>query len=127
MGGAVEPNRHMSLNADQLEWSLLQQRAALSEITDEEQRSRRSEAINSVGNYVGLLRAAESLPTNFSFKLELNDGRWDIAEKHLTAPPRVGDVLSLAGQRWRVRASQLVRPRPSGRPAREVFVCAPVV
>jgi hypothetical protein len=80
-----------------------------------------------VGNYVGLLRAAEAGPMNFSFKLELQDGRWDIAEKNLTAAPRVGDVLSLAGRQWRVRASQLVRPRPSGRPAREVFVCAPVI
>jgi hypothetical protein len=114
-------------NADQLELSLSHQRASLNAIADDEQRSRRTEAINSVGKYVGLLRAAEALPANFSFKLELNDGRWDIAEKHLASPPRVGDVLSLAGQRWRVRASQFVRPRPSGRPAREVFVCAPVV
>ncbi len=123
----MELNEHGCPNADQLERSLSHQLALLKDIADEEQRSRRSEAINSVGNYVGLLRAAEALPTNFSFKLELNDGRWDIAEKNLTAPPRVGDVLSLAGRRWRVRASQFVRPRPSGRPAREVFVCAPVV
>lgn len=123
----MERDGRMCPNADQLERSLSQQRASLSEIADDEQRSRRTEAINSVGNYVGLLRAAESLPENFSFKLELNDGRWDVAEMHLTTAPRVGDVLSLAGQRWRVRASQLVRPRPSGRPAREVFVCAPAL
>ena len=117
----------LSLNADHLERSLLRQRETLGEMTDDEQRSRRTEAMESIGNYVGLLRAAEGCLVNFSFKLELQDGRWDIAEKNMTAPPRVGDVLSLGGREWRVRASQLVKPLPSGRPAREVFVCAPAV
>jgi hypothetical protein len=123
----MDRDDRLSLNADHLERSLSRQRATLSEIVDDEQRSRRTEAMERIGNYVGLLRAAEGCPVNFSFKLELQDGRWDIAEKNMTAPPRVGDVLSLAGREWRVRASQLVKPRPSGRPAREVFVCAPAV
>ena len=43
----------------------------------------------------------------------------------MPAPPRPGDVLSFHGSQWFVRTSQLVRPRPAGRPTREVFVCAP--
>jgi hypothetical protein len=116
-------------NADQLEQSLSRQRAAIGEMADDEQRSRRTEAVARLGNYVGMLRDAEApLRTigAFSFKLELNDGRWDVEELNMPKVPRVGDVLSFHGTTWRVRASQLVKPRPAGRPAREVFVCAPV-
>jgi hypothetical protein len=124
MGRAVDPRR----NADQLEQSLSRQRAALGEIVDHEQRSRREESIARLGNYVGMLRDAET-PLHpigaFSFKLELQDGRWDIEEQDMPTAPQVGDVLSFHGSRWRVCASQLVKPRPAGRPAREIFVCAP--
>jgi hypothetical protein len=117
----------LSLNADQLEQSLARQQAVLGEIADDEQRSRRADAMVRIGNYVGLLREAEPPvhSTGFSFKLQLDDGRWDVDEKNLTSAPQVGDVVSFHGSRWRVLASQFVRPRPAGRPAREVFVCAP--
>jgi hypothetical protein len=124
----VEFDARLCLNADQLEQSLLRQRERLGEITDDAQRSRRAEAMAQVGTYVGMLRDAEALPrasSSFSFKLELLDGRWDVEEMDMPAPPRVGDVLSFHGSQWFVRTSQLVRPRPAGRPAREVFVCAP--
>ncbi len=89
--------------------------------------------------YVALLRDAASAEAaqgaagaggrslcRFWFKLELEDRRWDVEEKKLTIAPRVGDVLSFAdGRRWRVRASQFVRPRPSRKPTREFFVCEP--
>jgi hypothetical protein len=128
MKKSVEFDARFCLNADQLEQSLSRQRERLSEITDDEQRSRRAEAMTQVGNYVGMLRDAEApaRPSgSFSFKLELNDGRWDVEEKDMPAAPRVGDVLSFHGSEWFVRTSQLVKPRPAGRPAREVFVCAP--
>ena len=118
----------LCLNADQLEEALSRQRARLGEIADDEQRSRRTETMARVGNYVGMLRDAEAPVRpfgSFSFKLELLDGRWDVEEKDMPAAPRVGDVLSFHGSKWFVRTSQLVRPRPAGRPMREVFVCAP--
>jgi hypothetical protein len=124
----VEFDDRLSLNADQLEESLSRQRARLGEIVDDEQRSRRAEAMNEFGAYLGMLREAEmrqSPAGSFSFKLELLDGRWDVEEKDMPKAPRVGDVLSFHGSKWFVRTSQLVRPRPAGRPAREVFVCAP--
>jgi hypothetical protein len=106
----VEFDPQLCLNADQLEQSLSRQRERLGEITDDEQRSRRAEAMARVGTYVGMLRDAEAplmRSGSFSFKLELNDGRWDVEEMDMSAAPRV------------------VKPRPAGRPAREVFVCAP--
>lgn len=111
-----------------MEQLLARQRASLDAIADDEERSRRADAMVRIGTYVGMLREAEPparLTGSFSFKLELQDGRWDVEEKSMPAPPRVGDVVSLHGSRWRVRASQFVRPRPAGRPAREIFVCAP--
>ena len=118
----------LSLNADQLERSLARQEAMLGDMADDEERSRRADAMVRIGNYVGMLREAEP-PANFtgsfSFKLELHDGRWDVEEKRMPTPPQVGDVVSFHGSRWRVFGSQFVRPRPAGRPAREVFVCAP--
>ena len=125
----MEFDPRLCLNADQLEQSVSRQRARLGEIVDDEQRSRRAEAMDQISAYVGMLREAEMRQTpagSFSFKLELLDGRWDVEEKDMPAAPRVGDVLSFHGSKWFVRTSQLVKPRPAGRPAREVFVCAPV-
>jgi hypothetical protein len=129
MEKAVEFDPQLSLNADLLEQSLSRQRERLSEITDDEQRSRRADAVAQIGTYVGMLRDAEAPlmgSGSFSFKLELNDGRWDVEEMDMSKTPRVGDVLFFHGSKWFVRTSQLVKPRPAGRPAREVFVCAPV-
>jgi hypothetical protein len=122
----VEFDARLCLNADQLEQSLSRQHALLGEIKDDEERSRRTEAMAQISNYVGMLREAGTRPSgSFSFKLELQDGRWDVEEKDMPAEPRLGDVLSFHGSQWFVRTSQLVRPRPAGRPARTVFVCAP--
>jgi hypothetical protein len=64
----------------------------------------------------------------FSFKLEFADGTWTIFEKELVAKPQFGDIVSFEGSgSWRIQASQLVRARPSQKPVREFFVCAPVV
>ena len=45
----VEGDPRLCLNADQLEQSLSDQRARLGEITDDEQRSRRADAMAQVG------------------------------------------------------------------------------
>ena len=62
----------------------------------------------------------------FAFKLEFADGRWSVDEKELEAAPQVGDIVSFEdGRPWRVSASQFVRARPTRKPTREFFVCAP--
>jgi hypothetical protein len=62
----------------------------------------------------------------FSFKLEFPNGSWNVDEKQLEIAPQIGDIVSFGdGRPWRVRASQFVRARPTRKPAREFFVCAP--
>jgi hypothetical protein len=64
----------------------------------------------------------------YCFKLVFPDGRWSIDEKQLPAAPHAGDVLDFAGfGDWRIEGSQRVGVRPSGKPPREFFVCAPAV
>lgn len=124
----MDHDARLRSNADQLEQSLELQQALLGAMADDEQRTRRADAMVRIGNYVGMLREAQpqaNSTISFSFKLELQDGRWDVEEKNMPTPPQVGDVVSFHGSRWRVLASQFVRPRPAGRPTREVFVCAP--
>ena len=75
--------------------------------------------------YVGLLREASGSSARYTFKLELADGRWDVAEQELPAVPRVGDVVRLADGEWKVHGTQVVRPRPRQKPPCEFFVCAP--
>jgi len=135
----VDSDAQPRKNADELEEALSRKRRALSEVTDDEQRLRREEAIEQLMTYVALLRDAASCEvtlqgeidhgrslSRFWFKLELEDRRWNVEEKKLTIAPRIGDVLSFDdGSRWRVRASQFVRPRPARKPEREFFVCEP--
>ena len=98
------------------------------------------EAIEQMATYVSMLRdtstpsaslAAAYGPDGrrrrpFSFKLEFADGRWNVDEKELDAAPQVGDIVSFEdGRPWRVSASQFVRARPTRKPVREFFVCAP--
>jgi len=139
----VDLNAQPGMNADHLERALAQQRRALVEVADDEQRSLQAEAIEQMSKYVALLRNAasvESAPTGsatchsealrrpFWFKLEFPDGRWNVEEKELPVEPRLGDVVGFDdGRQWRVRASQLVRPLPPRKPAREFFVCAPAL
>lgn len=115
-------------SADELEQAVVSQRRALPGVAAEE-RGRREEAIDRLAQYVALLRKAGSPPepAPYWFKLEFPDGRWDVEEHRLARPPAVGDVVDLDRYgRWRVSGSQLVRPRPARKPAREFFVCAQV-
>jgi hypothetical protein len=124
------------LNADQLEQSIAEKRLGLAGLATDEQRSRHSRALDSMAAYAVMLREAATASRHgaprsaepriaYTFKIEFDDGRWGIEEKELEQPPCVGDVVSFDdGSPWRVRSSQLVQPRPSGKPARAFFVCA---
>jgi hypothetical protein len=136
----VKSDPQSRLNADQLDHALACKRVDLAEVTNEEQRSRHEQAIEQMANYVSMLRDTTTtsaslaaaygpdgrLRSPFSFKLEFADGRWNVDEKELEVAPQIGDIISFEdGRPWRVRASQLVRARPTRKPVREFFVCAP--
>jgi len=136
----VTSDKQSRLNADQLESALAHKRVGLAELENAEQRTRREQAIEQMGTYVTMLRdtttTSEELasaygPTGrprrpFAFKLEFEDGRWNVDEKELDAAPHVGDIVSFGdGRRWRIRATQFVRARPARKPVREFFICAP--
>jgi hypothetical protein len=124
-------------NVDQLHDALAHPRdgVAGTESHDEEQQRCHEQAVAQMATYVSMLRDTATayrpdgrLRRPFSFKLELADGRWSIDEKELDATPQVGDIVSFDdGRSWRVRTSQFVRARPSQKPVREFFVCAPLV
>jgi hypothetical protein len=113
-------------SADALQHALDAQRLALRHVAEED-RTRRSDAIDRLAQYVSLLRkASNSEPAFYSFKLVFPDGRWDVEESRLERAPSVGEVVELGGRgRWKIRGSQFVKPRPSQKPAREFFLCAP--
>ena len=128
------------LNADQLDSALAHKREGLAELENEEQRSRREQAIAQMATYASMLRDTTTTSASlaaaygpdgrlrqpFSFKLEFADGRWNVDEKELDTTPQIGDIISFGdGRPWRVRASQFVRARPTRKPVREFFVCAP--
>jgi hypothetical protein len=113
------------LNADLLSRALARSRDALLADSDVSGRSRHAEAIDHLADYVNLLREATETMARYPLKLELADGRWDVAESSLAARPRIGDWLSLPNGNWRVRGSQYVRPGVAGKPEREYIVCAP--
>jgi hypothetical protein len=71
---------------------------------DEAERSRLAGALASIACHVDLLG---SLRTTYALKLELADGRWDVAESELASTPQPGDVLNLASGRWCVRGTQV--------------------
>lgn len=114
-------------SAERLQRVLETQRRALAGLQRDEDRQRRSEAIDRLAQYVSLLRQATGSESQFyTFKLEFPDGRWDVEERRLDHPPAVGEVVDLERfGAWRVRGSQFVRPRPAQKPPREFFVCAP--
>lgn len=135
----VKSDPQSRLNADQLDLALAVERDGLAGLENEDQRSRREQAIDQMANYVSMLRdtttTSESLAAAygpdgrlrrpFSFKLEFSDGSWNVDEKDLEAAPQIGDIVSFSdGRPWRIRASQFVRARPTRKPAREFFVCA---
>lgn len=109
-------------NADTLARAVARSRAALALVPDEAERTRHAQAIESLAHYVGLLGDNQE---TYPLKLELADGRWDVAESELASKPQLGDVLSLESGRWSVRGTQLVRPSVPGKPAREFLVCSP--
>jgi hypothetical protein len=119
-------------NAEALERALARRRSELSTFGgDKDQRERHAQAITLMEGYTSLLR--EPIPTatrnafRYCFKLVFPDGRWSVDEKQLAQAPRDGDVVHFAGYGdWRVQGTQSVMPRPSGKPAREFLVCAPV-
>jgi hypothetical protein len=140
MGHVVGSDPQSRLNADQLDSALAHKRDGLAELENAEQRSRREQAIEQMATYVSMLRdtstpsaslAAAYGPDGrrrrpFSFKLQFDDGRWNVDEKELETAPQVGDIVSFQdGRPWRVSASQFVRARPTRKPVREFFVCAP--
>lgn len=128
--GRVGRDERLERNADELEQALAETRRALPDVGTEAVQARRASAIDEVAKYVVLLREAGSVapprpPAPFWFKLVFPDGRWDVVERVLDVPPRIGDVVALDdGSCWQVQDSQLVRPRPERKPPREFFVCA---
>ena len=119
-------------NADALERALAARRRELSGV-DEDVRARRESALKAIEGYTALLRepAEQTTPSlspiRYCFKLVFPDGRWSLDEKQLAAEPREGDVIEIDGYGdWRIQSSQSVGVKPSGKPPREVFVCAQV-
>ena len=110
-----------STNVETLARALARSSARLALMPDEAERSRLAGALASIACYVDLLG---SLRTTYALKLELADGRWDVAESELASTPHAGDVLNLASGRWCVRGTQVVHPSGSSKPAREFLVCA---
>jgi hypothetical protein len=132
----ADPQPH--LNADKLEQTISEERRRLALLATDESPSRRAQALDHMAAYAAMLREAADAsvalgrgadePVAYTFKVEFADGRWGVEEKELQTTPRVGDVVRFAdGQPWYVRASQSVRPRPSGKPARDLFLCAPSI
>ena len=112
-------------NADVLSRALARSREAPCADRDMSEGSH-AQAIQHVAAYVNLLREATETLVCYPLKLELADGRWDVAESSLPAKPRIGDWLALPDGNWRVCGSQRIRPSvPDERkPEREYIVCA---
>jgi hypothetical protein len=136
----VKTDTQSRRNADRIDHALAHKREGLSELVNEDQRSRHEQAIEQMANYVAMLRDTTTTSASlaaaygpdgrlrqpFSFKLEFPNGSWNVDEKELEAAPQIGDIVSFSdGRPWRIRASQFVRARPTRKPAREFFVCAP--
>ena len=113
------------LNADQLDSALAHKREGLFELENEELRSRREQAIEQMANYVSMLRDTTTTSASlaaaygpdgrlrrpFSFKLEFDDGRWNVDEKELDATPQIGDIISFSARGACARRSLCVRGR----------------
>jgi hypothetical protein len=117
------------LNADTLDRALRARRLDLQGF-DQEERERHEYALAAIEGYTALLREPIEAPPSrnlirYCFKLVFPDGRWSVDEKQLPAAPHEGDVLDFAGGDWRIEGSQRIGVRPSGKPPREFFVCAP--
>ena len=108
--------------------------AALSEAVDrsravvttlaEKDKARRCEAIECLSRYVDLLGEANcDEAQRYSFRRVYADGRWDIAEAELTAPPLVGGLVWFDdGGPWRISCVERVA-RATSAPPHEFFAC----
>jgi hypothetical protein len=118
-------------NAEVLARALRAGLRELESIVAEDERRRRAAALAHIEGYMQLLglptaQVMESEGVRYSFKLVFPDGRWSVDEKELEDPPREGDVVDFDGcGGWRVEGRQQVGVRPSGKPPRAFFVCAP--
>ena len=136
----VTSDKQSRINADRLESALARKRDGLAALPDDALRSQREGAIEQLSTYVSMLRdttttsdallaayGPDGRPRRpFAFKLEFEDGRWNVDEKELEAAPAVGDIVSFGdGRPWRIRDTQFVRARPARKPVREFFICAP--
>jgi hypothetical protein len=124
---------HSKANAEALERALAARRRELGRIDKEEERTRRTQALEMIERYTLLLR--ETTPASprrssarYCFKLVFPDGRWSVDEKQLAEAPCEGDVVEIDGfGNWRIEGSERVGVKPPGKPAREFFVCAPAL
>src|ERR1700676_5410495 len=100
----VVPDPQPHHNADQLEEAIAEGRLKLSVLPSDLSRSRRAQALDHMAAYAAMLREAANASLSFqlggdervayTFKVEFEDGRWDVEEKELATTPRVGDVVS---------------------------------
>lgn len=84
------------------------------------------EALAHLTSYASLLRTNLSHPTvRCMLKLELADGRWDLAEHELPGTPSVGDEIVLDDRStWRVSATELVLRSRGPQAPHRLFVCS---
>ncbi|MES1246192.1 MAG: hypothetical protein ABUS54_00790 [Actinomycetota bacterium] len=92
-----------------------------------EERDRRAAAIGAAAAYAHLLRetAPKGIQERYAFKLEFPDGRWDVREQLLPAPPRVGDLVWFGQETWQVSGYRQVPARRSGK-KHEFLACTPI-
>lgn len=128
----METFDYAARNADELSSRLSARRHELAAAVDADEQSHAAAAVAAFDAYVSLLEMAAPIELastpdcrqTMMLKLELADGRWDVAEGELDTPPRVGDTLLLAdGRVSRVREIQTVLSGRSRKPPREVVVC----
>jgi hypothetical protein len=112
-------------NAERLEEFVVRGRREADTLAEDD-KNRRSDAIDAVAGYVKLLR--ETAPSErrqrYEFKLEFPDGRWDIAEQAMTAEPRVGDLVWFGSAAWQILGRRQV-PRPRTNTPHTFLACAP--
>lgn len=87
-------------------------------------RGKLLEAIECLSRYVELLGEANCDEAwRYSFRRIFADGRWDIAEAELTAPPLVGGLVWFEdGEPWRISRVERVARAVSTTP-HEFFAC----
>jgi hypothetical protein len=122
----VEGENPVLGNAEDLERYVARSRDELPALSEDDDRDRRSGAIDGFAKYAQLLReaAAGVRPARYSFKLEFPDGRWDLAEQELSKEPRVGDLVWFEGTPWQILGHREVARRVSARP-HQFLACAP--